>query len=78
MTYKATTEGVTVEDGDVEVDLTVRGDEGKAEKVLIHARGEAVRAMRALRDGEHPDDVDDHLVTVAWDRVVGDNGGDSA
>jgi len=77
MVYEATNEGVTVEDGDVELDITVRGDEKDAEKVLIHARAEAVRAMRALRDDEHPDDVDDHPATVAWNRVVGDNDGDN-
>ena len=37
MVYEATNEGVAVEDADVELDITVRGDEKDAEKVLIHA-----------------------------------------
>jgi len=71
--YESSIEGVSAEDCDVELDVFVRGEEDMAEKVLIHARAEGVRAMRALRDDRHPDEVRSLPVEVAWDRVVGDS-----
>lgn len=67
--------GVTLpEDEDAPtIDITVRGDDESAvETVAMHARAEAVRAMQALSEDRHPEDVDGHPHTVNWEDVVGD------
>lgn len=70
--YESTTEGITSEDVGVEIDITVRGDEDKAEKVKMHAHDEIVRALQAFETGENPRDCDGFIMSVAWDRVLGD------
>lgn len=71
--YESTTEAITTEGVDVEIDLTVRGDEDKAEKVKMHAHDEIVRALQAFETGEHPRDCEGFIMSVAWDRVLGDD-----
>lgn len=58
---------------DVTGDITVEGtDEGKADKVLIHAKDEIVRAMQALEEGKHPEECDGTGVSINWDGVLED------
>ena len=74
MTYEATTEEIAVLDG-VEVDITVRGDEDKAEKALLDLK-ERLGVLAAAYDAETPpeqlDEVPNEyrpLMSVAWDQV---------
>lgn len=56
---------------DVTVDLVVEGeDEDVADKVLLHAKDAAVRALQAYHEGQHPEDCDGIPLTVDWDAVV--------
>lgn len=57
---------------EVEFDLEVRGaPEGVAEKVSIEMRERGIRALAALEQDEHPDDVENPLpMSVAWDRLA--------
>lgn len=75
--YQATTEGIAVVGG-VEVDITVRGDEDRAEKVLMDMK-ERLGLLGAAFEGQTPpgdiEEVPDEYVppmTVAWDRVFGE------
>lgn len=63
------------EDG-VEFDLEVRGaPEGVAEKVAMEMRERGIRALRALDQDAHPDEVENPLLmSVAWDRLAEDSG----
>jgi len=82
MTYEATTTGITVVEG-VEVDITVRGDEDRAEKTLLNLKERAGRLGAAFEAEVPPDDLPDDLnkdypryaapVSVAWDRVFEDD-----
>jgi hypothetical protein len=74
VTYEATTTEITVVEG-VEVDITVRGDEDRAEKVLLDLK-ERLGILGAAYDAEVPPDalgdVPEEFVppmSVAWDRV---------
>jgi len=80
MTYEATVEEITAVDG-VEVDVTVRGDEDKAEKVLMDIK-ERIGVLGYCFEVETPpsevEDVPDDyrpLMTPAWDRIF-DGGGE--
>lgn len=76
--YSATTLGIGVIDG-VSVDITVSGDEDKAEKVLMDLKERAGRLAAAFEDETPPDELPDDLgkehpdkvppMTVAWDRI---------
>lgn len=74
MTYEATVEGITALDG-VSVDVTVRGNEEKAEKVMMDLK-ERVGILGAAYDKQTPPDQLDEvpvdyipIMTVAWDQV---------
>jgi len=60
---------------DVQFSLEVEGvPEGVAEKVAMEMRERGIRALRALDQGEHPDDVENPLpMSVAWDSLVEDS-----
>lgn len=80
--YNATTEGITAVE-DVEVDITVRGDQDRADKVLMDLK-ERIGVLAVAFDSETPpDDVDEipaeyiPMMTVAWDRVFEDEEGDA-
>lgn len=67
-------EGVTVEhpESDIYVDLKVTGSpEEDVNNVAHHTKDQAVRAMNALAEGKHPDDVEGTNIDVAWDRITG-------
>jgi len=74
MTYNATTEGITAVDG-VEVDITVRGDEDKAQKVLMDLKEHMGLLGYAFESEIPPDEIDDvpseymPIMSVAWDGV---------
>ena len=72
-----TTEGIVVEDGDVEVDISVKGDEKAAETVMLHIHDEAVKALNAVSEGKHPDDCDGYIVRPDWDARLEKIAGDS-
>lgn len=59
---------------DVSVDITVRAqvNEDVADKVLIHAKDQIVRAMQAFEEGEHPNNCEGTMMHVSWDRVLED------
>jgi len=64
---------VTAGDVDVYVDITVDGaPEAVVEKVAMHARNEAVRAMQAFAEGKPPAECKGTGVSIAWDRVLAD------
>lgn len=72
--YRASTTGITVVDG-VEVDIEVRGDEDKAEKVLMDLQ-ERLGVVATAFDTETPPEnigrVPDEyrpMMTVAWTRL---------
>lgn len=72
--YRATTTGIAVVGG-VEVDITVRGNEDRAEKVLMDLNARLGR-LGAAFEGETPpseiQEVPDEYtppMTVAWGRV---------
>ncbi len=73
MTYEATTEGISVIDG-VEIDITVRGDEKKAEKALMDLKERCGRIAQAYDEQTPPDELEPDveylpLMTVDWDGV---------
>jgi hypothetical protein len=59
---------------DVRVELTISSadNEDIADKVMIHAKDEIVRAMQAFEEGEHPNNCDGTGIHVAWYRVLED------
>lgn len=61
---------------DVEFSLEVEGvPEDVAEKVAMEMRERGVRALAALDQGCHPDEVENPLpVSVAWDRLAEQEG----
>jgi hypothetical protein len=60
---------------DVEVDLSVKGDdEDVVEKVAMHARNEAVRALQAFESETPPSECDGTGVGVAWGRIFESEG----
>jgi hypothetical protein len=81
--FKTTTTGIAVVEG-VEVDVTVRGDEDRAEKVLMDLK-ERIGVLAAAYDHETPPaDLPDDLgdlgdrrytppMSVAWGRVFEDD-----
>jgi len=80
MTYEATTEEITVVEG-VSVDVTVRGDEDRAEKVLMDLK-DRLGFLGAAFETETPpdalnrDDLPERFappMSVAWDRVLNDS-----
>lgn len=80
MTYHATTEGVAAVDG-VEVDITVRGNEDKAEKVMMDLKERMGRLGAAFERDTPPSELPEYvgekytpLMTVAWDRVFDADG----
>lgn len=77
MTYRGMTEDITIVDG-VEVDITVRGDEDRAEKVLMDLK-ERLGVIGAAYDQETPPDELEAIpskfqppMRVAWEHVLGD------
>ena len=74
MTYKTKTTDIEVIHG-VSVDITVRGDEDKAEKVAMDLRdrlgqiAEAYETETPPRELTSRSDKNTPLMTVAWDRV---------
>lgn len=75
--YSASVTDIAVnDDTDITVDIHVDGDpEAIAEKVLMHAHDEAVRALQAFEKGQHPNECEGVGFSVAWDRVL-DEGAD--
>lgn len=74
---KVAYEDVTAGDADVYVDLTVEGaPEDVVEKVAIHARNEAVKALQAFDTGKPPEECEGTGVGIAWERVLEDDGGE--
>ena len=82
--FQATTEGISVVEG-VEVDVTVRGDEDRASKVLIDLKARlgvlAAAFDHEIPPGRLPEDLgtlteDENRytppVSVAWGRVLAD------
>jgi hypothetical protein len=74
MTYEATTEGISIIDG-VEVDITVRGTEDKAEKTLM-ALKERCGIIAAAYDKQTPPSEFDRtpveympMMKVDWEGV---------
>jgi len=60
-----------------EADLTVSGaDMEPVELVAMHARAEIVRAMEAVAEGIHPDEVDVGA-TVNWEQWLAEQAGES-
>lgn len=80
MTYHATVEEITAVEG-VEVDITVRGDEDKAEKVMMDLKERIGVLGYAFDEQTPPDELDNipadyrPLMTPAWDRIFDDSEG---
>lgn len=80
--YNATTEGIAAVEG-VEVDITVRGDQDRADKVLADLKERIGVLAVAYNSETPPEDIDEipaeyiPMMTVAWDRVFDDEEGDS-
>lgn len=83
--YESTAKEITAVDG-VEVDITVRGDEDRAEKVMMDLK-ERMGVLAAAFDHETPpeelpDDLNElgngyvPFMTVAWERVFEGDGDD--
>lgn len=75
---RASRKGVTLEDDDwdVSVDITVEGDDEDAvERVMMHTHDQSVRAMEAINEQTHPDDVAGIGWMIDWSRIL-DAGGD--
>jgi len=72
--YEATTEAIAAIDG-VEIDITVRGDEDKAEKALMDLKERIGVIATAYEQQTPPDELDEipdeyvPMMTVAWGRV---------
>jgi hypothetical protein len=75
--YRASVTAITVVDG-VEVDVTVRGDEDRAEKVLMDLKERLGVLGYAYESQTPPEDLTDipseyrPLMTPAWGRLLGD------
>lgn len=77
--YEAATEGVTIVDG-VEVDITVRGEEDKAEKTLMDLKERLGRIGAAYANETPPSELGANLdnkylplMTVDWEGVFSDD-----
>lgn len=75
--YRAATNEITVVEG-VEVDIEVRGDEDKAEKVLMDVKERLGLLGAAFNEERPPEDFDEvpaefaPMMSVAWGRVFDD------
>jgi len=73
--YQATTREIEIVRG-VSVDITVRGDEDKSEKVMMDLKDRLGYIAEAYETETPPDKINDRsaknspLMTVAWDRVL--------
>jgi len=65
--------GLGRETDPVSVDIEVEGEhEDMVEKVFMHAKDEAVRAIQAYQNGELPEDCEGLGYSVKWESVTGD------
>ena len=75
--YSATTNGILVVDG-VKVDISVQGDEDKAEKVMMDLKDRLGWIATAYEEGVPPEELEDRpaeytpLMSVNWDKVFDD------
>lgn len=65
--------GMTVDDVDVTVDITVEGEEKPGERVMIDLKDRAARVLQALESGEHPDECDGWMISIDWDAILDDD-----
>jgi len=77
MTYEATCTGITVLEG-VEIDITVSGNEKKAEKAMMELKEHTGRIQAAFEQEQPPLEFERAppeylpLMTVDWDLVFSD------
>ena len=55
---------------DTTVRIVVEGEnQSIVDKVTMHTQDQAVRAMQAFDEEQHPDECEGSYASVAWDRV---------
>ncbi|MFC6766034.1 hypothetical protein [Natrinema soli] len=67
---KLKTEGITADGVDVEVSITVEGEEEAAETVHMQAHDEIAKALQAIQNGSVPSECDGMPWSVGFERRV--------
>jgi len=75
---RVSTEGIGLEDEDaagITMSIRVQGDDERAiERVYHHAKDAGIRAMQALNEGKHPDDVEGAPIGINWESILEEGG----